>query len=117
MSFWNILRPFGIIYSLLVLFVVIWYIFSVLVCLDQEKSGNPAKDAFNPLFNFLKGQSDICVLSLFRVQAEVAETFMKTRVTRCFPPKMKPNPYFVHEFETFPVEIISQELLSTRVHM
>jgi hypothetical protein len=35
------LLPFGIIYCRLVQFVVIWYIFSVLVSLDQEKSGNP----------------------------------------------------------------------------
>jgi hypothetical protein len=41
MTIWNILRPFGIIYGHLVLFVVIWYIFLVLVCLDPEKSGNP----------------------------------------------------------------------------
>jgi hypothetical protein len=41
-AIWNILWPFGIIYSLLayIVCVVIWYIFSVLVCLDQEKSGN-----------------------------------------------------------------------------
>jgi hypothetical protein len=32
MIIWNILRPFGI--------------FSVLVCLDQEKSGNPGWSAF-----------------------------------------------------------------------
>jgi hypothetical protein len=32
--------PFGIIYGLLVVFVVIWLIFFVLVCLDQEKAGN-----------------------------------------------------------------------------
>jgi hypothetical protein len=38
----NILRPFGVLYGNLVWFVVIWYIFPVLVCLDQEKSGNPA---------------------------------------------------------------------------
>jgi hypothetical protein len=29
-------------YGSLVLFVVIWYIFPILVCLDQEKSGNRA---------------------------------------------------------------------------
>jgi hypothetical protein len=40
-TIWNILRPFGIICGSLVYFVVIWYIFHVLVCLDQEKSGNP----------------------------------------------------------------------------
>jgi hypothetical protein len=38
MSIWNNLQPFGIIYGRLVLFVVIWYI---LVCLGEEKSGNP----------------------------------------------------------------------------
>jgi hypothetical protein len=41
MKFWNILRPFCITYSLLISIVVFWYIFSALVCLDQEKSGNP----------------------------------------------------------------------------
>jgi hypothetical protein len=44
MTIWNILEPFGITYGSLVQFVVIWYIFPILVCLDQEKSGNPAKD-------------------------------------------------------------------------
>jgi hypothetical protein len=38
-TIWNILLPFGIFYGILVYFVVIWY-FSILVCLDQEKSGN-----------------------------------------------------------------------------
>jgi hypothetical protein len=33
---WDFLRPFGIIYGRLVWFVVIWYIFPVLVCLDQQ---------------------------------------------------------------------------------
>jgi hypothetical protein len=53
MAFGIILRPFDIIYSFLVKFVVIWYIFSVLVCLDQEKSGNPGMDPLptkNPLW-------------------------------------------------------------------
>jgi hypothetical protein len=35
------LRPLGIIYGRLGLLVVIWYIFPILLCLDQEKSGNP----------------------------------------------------------------------------
>jgi hypothetical protein len=35
------LRPFGIIYGRLVSFVLIWYMFPILVCLDKEKSGNP----------------------------------------------------------------------------
>jgi hypothetical protein len=39
MVIWNILRPIGIFYGLLVKFVVNWYIVYVL---DQEKSGNPA---------------------------------------------------------------------------
>jgi K+-transporting ATPase A subunit len=42
MTIRNILWLFGIIYGLLVWFVVILYIIYVLVCLDQEKSGNPA---------------------------------------------------------------------------
>jgi hypothetical protein len=41
MTIWNILHPFGIMYGLWEWFVVIWYIFYILVCLDQEKSGNP----------------------------------------------------------------------------
>jgi hypothetical protein len=41
-TIWNTLRPFGNIYVSLAWFVVIWYIFPSLVCLDQEKSGNPA---------------------------------------------------------------------------
>jgi hypothetical protein len=41
MTIRNILRPFGIINGRLVYFVFIWYIFPNLVCLDQEKSGNP----------------------------------------------------------------------------
>jgi hypothetical protein len=42
MIIWNILWPFGIMYGSLVEFVVIWYIFPILVCLDQEQSGNHA---------------------------------------------------------------------------
>jgi hypothetical protein len=45
-TIWNNLPPFGIFYGRLVLFVVIWYIFLVLVCLDQEKSCNPGMDLF-----------------------------------------------------------------------
>jgi hypothetical protein len=41
MTIWNTLRPFDIIRGSLVQFVAIWYIFPILVCLDQEKSGNP----------------------------------------------------------------------------
>jgi hypothetical protein len=37
-AIWYILWPFGIV-------CVNWYIFPVLVCLDQEKSGNPAVDS------------------------------------------------------------------------
>jgi hypothetical protein len=37
------LRPFGIFYSQLVHFVVIWYIFSQFGTLHQGKSGNPAR--------------------------------------------------------------------------
>jgi hypothetical protein len=43
---WNISWPFGIIYGRLVLFVVICYIFPILVCWDQGKSGNPARSGF-----------------------------------------------------------------------
>jgi hypothetical protein len=51
---------FGIIYSRLVYFAVLWYIFPVLVCLDQEKSGNLAHnlhnliDFFEPPFKTLE---------------------------------------------------------------
>jgi hypothetical protein len=34
-------------------FVVIWYIFSILVCLDQEKSGNPGQ-ASNTSFGHIR---------------------------------------------------------------
>jgi hypothetical protein len=44
MTIRNILWPFGIIFGRLVKFVAIGYIFSILVCLDQEKSGNPGFD-------------------------------------------------------------------------
>jgi hypothetical protein len=40
-NIWTILTQFVVIYGRLVEFVVLWYIFPVLVCLDQEKSGNP----------------------------------------------------------------------------
>jgi hypothetical protein len=42
MTIWNILWPLGVIYGHLVYFVVTWYILHILVCFDQEKSGNPA---------------------------------------------------------------------------
>jgi hypothetical protein len=38
------LWPFGIICGHRVYFVAIWYIFPILVCLDQEKSGNPYRN-------------------------------------------------------------------------
>jgi hypothetical protein len=44
-TIWNTLQTFGIIYGRLVLFVVILYIFPILACLDQEKSGNPDVEA------------------------------------------------------------------------
>jgi hypothetical protein len=44
MTIWNILWPFGIIFGRLVKFVAIWYIFPILVCLAQEKPGNPGQD-------------------------------------------------------------------------
>jgi hypothetical protein len=48
---WNILLPFGIIYGRSVQFLDIWYIFPNLVCLNQEKSGNPD---LNGLFFFAR---------------------------------------------------------------
>jgi hypothetical protein len=42
-KYWYILWPFGIFNSHLVYFVAVWYIFSFLVCLVQEKSGNHAR--------------------------------------------------------------------------
>jgi hypothetical protein len=36
MTIWNILQAFGKFYVNLVWFVVIWHIFTVLVCLDRE---------------------------------------------------------------------------------
>jgi hypothetical protein len=47
MTIGNMFWSFGIIYSRLVYFVVVWYIFPVLVCLDQEKSGNPEPNDCN----------------------------------------------------------------------
>jgi hypothetical protein len=41
MTILNILRHFGIFNAIWLYFEAIWYIFLVLVCLDQEKSGNP----------------------------------------------------------------------------
>jgi hypothetical protein len=38
---WNIFQSFGKICNCLVYFSVLWFIFPILVCLDQEKSGNP----------------------------------------------------------------------------
>jgi hypothetical protein len=50
-TIWNSLWPFGIICGRLLLFVVICYIFPVLVCLDQEKSGNPVVATTSPQNN------------------------------------------------------------------
>jgi hypothetical protein len=41
MVIWIILRPFGKFYDHMVHFVFIWYIFSGLGIMHQEKSGNP----------------------------------------------------------------------------
>jgi hypothetical protein len=41
MVIYNVLRIYGICYDHLVHFVFIWYIFSGLGILHQEKSGNP----------------------------------------------------------------------------
>jgi hypothetical protein len=49
MTIWNILLSFDIFYGRLVRFVLIWYIFPFLVCLDQEKSGKPAFKLSNHL--------------------------------------------------------------------
>jgi hypothetical protein len=46
----NIFRSFCIIYSRLVQFVVVWYIFTVLVFLDQDKSGNPGLNEKKSVF-------------------------------------------------------------------
>jgi hypothetical protein len=47
MAIWNILQTFGIFYDHLVHFVFIWYIFSGLANIYQEKSGNPAYEYSN----------------------------------------------------------------------
>jgi hypothetical protein len=44
MIIWNILQPSGIFCGRLVQFVFTWHSFSVLVCLDREKSGNPGRN-------------------------------------------------------------------------
>jgi hypothetical protein len=49
-AIWYNLWPFGVI-------VVIWYIFSVLVCLDQEISGNPDPRPWVPRSQFYKSVS------------------------------------------------------------
>jgi hypothetical protein len=41
-TIWNILRSFGALYDRLVQFVVMWHIYPVLVCLDQENLATPA---------------------------------------------------------------------------
>jgi hypothetical protein len=41
MAIWKILWPSGLIFGRLVYLVIICYIFPNLVCLDQDKSGNP----------------------------------------------------------------------------
>jgi hypothetical protein len=45
MAIWNILHTFGIFNDTLVHFMFIWYIFSGLGIMYQEKSGNPAKES------------------------------------------------------------------------
>jgi hypothetical protein len=45
-----------LIYCHLVGFVVIWYIFPSLVCLEREKSGNPAR-ARGSRFQLINGTS------------------------------------------------------------
>jgi hypothetical protein len=47
MTIRKIKQPFGVSYGRLVLFVVIWYAFPVLVCLDQGKSGNPGVETIS----------------------------------------------------------------------
>jgi hypothetical protein len=70
MTIWKILWPFGIIYGRLIKFVVICYIFPNLVCLDQEKSGNPglsgrvAKEAKYPDSFFAKKESNNTLLTV-----------------------------------------------------
>jgi hypothetical protein len=65
MTIWNILMQIGIIYALLVQFVVIWYSFSNLVCLDQEQSGNPGSQSksFDQLFGRFRFQSSSKLIS------------------------------------------------------
>jgi hypothetical protein len=46
MAILNILQTFGIFYGHLVHFVFVWYIFSGLGIMYQEKSGNPASSSF-----------------------------------------------------------------------
>jgi hypothetical protein len=46
---WKMLRPLSVFDGHLVQFVVIWYIFHVLLCLDQDKSGNSGTAIKAPL--------------------------------------------------------------------
>jgi hypothetical protein len=77
MTIWNNLRPFDIIYGRLVKFVVIWYIFPILVCLDQEKSGNPERRHAMYTFNasFLKAVGGQFIINLYRCNS--VELFFK----------------------------------------
>jgi hypothetical protein len=67
MTIWNILWPFGLIYGRLVLFVVICYIFPNLVCLDQDKSGNPAWSQIGEDFLFFPSRCLLSRVSLKRL--------------------------------------------------
>jgi hypothetical protein len=59
MTIWNILLQLGISYALLVQFVVIWYCFSNLVCLDQLQSGDPGLDLRQILENGVFSELEI----------------------------------------------------------
>jgi hypothetical protein len=52
MAIWNILWMLGMFYDHWVQFVLIWYIFSRVGIMRQEKSGNPADNQFRKLKRF-----------------------------------------------------------------
>jgi hypothetical protein len=76
MTIWNILRQFGIIYGRLVLFVVIWYIFPVWLCLEKENSGNPE---WAPL---LKELTVIAIMKYGSTEINVPKFFFHFRPKR-----------------------------------
>jgi hypothetical protein len=60
---WYHFWPFGIMHGRLVQFVSSWYTFPVLVCLDQEKTGNPDPNHLFLSFTFKPTWHDMTFVS------------------------------------------------------